>query len=148
MIGYYGAFITGDPDVLTNSIFKTVVYPKLVKPEDNFINGAAEIDGNVVQAELVASLSADIEKEYETAKPKIIGTAISRLIARAAAAEVSRNNAGNESKGLGNLVALTVEGVLVATDRPDTRSWTLLPGYVYVARESVLTPVPIPWKSG
>jgi len=137
VIGIYGAFITGDPDVLTRSVFKTVIYPELVQPENRFIDGAVEIDGNVVQGELLSDLSADIEKEYETLKPKIIGAAISRLIARAVAAEVTRKQAGKKSKLLGEIAALTVEGALVAADRPDTRSWTLLPGYAYVVRERV-----------
>jgi hypothetical protein len=137
VIGIYGAFITGDPDVLTRSVFKTVIYPELVQPENRFIDGAVEIDGNVVQGELLSDLSADIEKEYETLKPKIIGAAISRLIARAVAAEVTRKQAGKKSKLLGEIAALTVEGALVISDRPDTRSWTLLPGYTYVVRERV-----------
>jgi hypothetical protein len=59
------------------------------------------------------------------------------LIARAVAAEVMRNQAGKKSNALGDVVALTVEGALVASDRPDTRSWTLLPGYIYIARQRV-----------
>jgi len=137
VIGMYGAFITGNPDVLTRSVFKTVVYPELVQPKPRFFSGAVEIDGKVVHSELISDLSADIEKEYEVLKPKIIGAAISRLIARAAAAEVARNQAGQKSSGLGDLVALTVEGALVASDRPDTRSWSLLPGHIYVARQRV-----------
>ena len=137
VIGLYGAFITGDPDVLTHSIFKTVVYPELVQPEDRFIGGAVEIDGAVIHSELISDLSADIKQEFDALKPKIIGAAISRLIARAVAAEVTRKQAGHKSKALGDIVALTVEGALVAADRPDTRSWSLLPAYIYVARQRV-----------
>jgi tetratricopeptide (TPR) repeat protein len=137
VIGLYGAFITGDPEVLSRSIFKVVNYPELVQPENRFINGSVEIDGKIVRGELLSDVSADIEKEYETLKPKIIGAAISRLIARAVTAEVAGHNVGKKSEILGKIVALTVEGALVAADKPDTRSWTLLPGYIYVARKRV-----------
>ncbi len=137
VIGLYGAFITGDPKVLSRSVFKTVVFPKLLKPEDVFLTGAAEIDGRVVHSELMSDLSKEIENEYEKLKPKIIGAALSRMIARAAAAEVARHQGRSKSSGLGEVLALTVEGLLVAADKPDTRSWTLLPGYIYVARERV-----------
>ncbi len=137
VIGLYGTFITGDPKVLSRSVFKTVAFPKLVKPEDLFITGAVEIDGRVVHSELMSDLSKEIENEYEKLKPKIIGAALSRMIARAAGAEVVRHQGQQESNVLGEAIALAVEGLLVAADKPDTRSWTLLPGYMYVARERV-----------
>ena len=71
---------------------------------------------------------------------QIIGAAISRLIVRAAAAEAARA-AGKQSKSepglVGFLAAAAVEGAMVAADRPDTRSWTMLPARVYVARVPV-----------
>ncbi len=68
--------------------------------------------------ELLSDLSAGIEKEYEMLKPKSIGVAISRLISRAIAVEVSRKQAGKKFIALGEIVALTVEGARVASDRP------------------------------
>lgn len=137
LIGYYGAFITGDPEVLARSVFKTVIYPELVQPEGYYMDGVVEIDGNAVTGELVSDMSADIRKEYDAVKPKIIGAAISRLISRAVAAEAARHSAGDKSSLLAGLGALAVEGALVAADRPDTRSWTLVPGYVYIVRNRV-----------
>ena len=137
VVGLYGSFITGDIKVLTRSVFKTVIYPKLVKTEDTFLTAAVEIDGKIIPVELMSDLSKEVENEYEKLKPKIIGAAISRMIARAVAAEAARYKARQKSKVLGEIVALTVEGLLVTADKPDTRSWTLLPGYIYVARERV-----------
>lgn len=137
VVGLYGSFITGDIKVLSRSVFKTVVYPELVKTDDTFLTAAVEIDGKIVPVELMSDLSKEIKNEYEKLKPKIIGAAISRMIARAAAAEVARYQGRKKSSGLGELIALTVEGLLVVADKPDTRSWTLLPGYIYVSRERV-----------
>ena len=99
------------------------------------------VDGQQVSVELVARHGDEIAHEFELLKPRIIGAAISRLIARAAAGEGARaagkavggrGSAGGEVVGL--LAALAVEGTMVALDRPDTRSWTMLPDYVFVAR--------------
>jgi hypothetical protein len=38
---------------------------------------------------------------------------------------------------LGDVLALAIEGALVGLDRPDTRSWTMMPGRVLVARVPV-----------
>lgn len=137
VVGLYGSYITGDIKVLSRSVFKTVVYPELVQTEDIFVTAAVEIDGRVVPIELMSDLSAEIENEYEKLKPKIIGAALSRMITRAAAAEAARYKGRQKSSGLGEVIALTVEGLLVVADKPDTRSWTLLPGYIYVSRERV-----------
>jgi hypothetical protein len=62
------------------------------------------------------------------------------MIVRAAAAEGARAAVHQASDGnvlLGFLAALFTEGALVALDKPDTRSWQLLPDAVYVHRQSV-----------
>ena len=62
------------------------------------------------------------------------------MITRAIAAEGARA-AGRQSEGAGALVgflaAAVTEGALTAADKPDTRSWTMLPAQVYIARAAV-----------
>ena len=63
------------------------------------------------------------------------------MIVRAAVAEGARA-AGKQAKDgagaiVGLLAALAAEGAMVAADKPDTRSWTLLPAFVFVARVPV-----------
>jgi len=70
-------------------------------------------------------------------KPKIVGAAISRTIARAAVAEGVRAAGEKESSGVGTLVALLAEGLMLAMDKPDTRSWTMLPGTILISRALV-----------
>jgi hypothetical protein len=53
---------------------------------------------------------------------------------RAAAAEAARAGGNSQSSGLGWLLALLVEGTMVAMDKPDTRSWNFLPARVLVHR--------------
>ena len=44
---------------------------------------------------------------------------------------------GGASQAVGILVALGTEAALVGLDKPDTRSWSFLPGRVLVARVPV-----------
>ncbi|HEB88905.1 MAG TPA: hypothetical protein ENI85_04980 [Deltaproteobacteria bacterium] len=139
-IGIAGHWLTGSAALLERSVFKVVVYPELVESPSLAREGRIEIDGNPIEVELVSHLGADIRREYELIRPRIIGAALSRMIARAAVAEGARA-AGREAGGAGELVgllaALATEGSLVALDRPDTRSWTFLPERIAVARTRV-----------
>ena len=136
-IGLAGAYITGDTTLLEYGMFKVVTYPELVASGSLFERAELAIGGQSVRMDLASDLSAEIVQEYEEIKPKIIGAALTRMIARAAAAEGARA-AGKQSSQAGGLVgflaAAAVEGTMVALDKPDTRSWTTLPGRVYVGR--------------
>ena len=134
---YAGLWVTGDADILTRSIFKFVVYPELVTPESEVTGATVNVNGRDLPVELLTDLGAEISREYETIKPRIIGAALSRMIARAAAAEGARYLAGKKEKTAGPLAALATEAALVGLDKPDTRSWTFLPARVYVCRAPV-----------
>lgn len=139
-IGLAHAYITGDSRVLERSALKMVVYPELVPSGSAFETAELRVDGQPVGLEIASDIQTEVIDEYEQMKPKIIGAAISRLIVRAAVAEGARA-AGNSAKEGGAIIglfaALAAEGALLAADRPDTRSWTLLPGLVLVARVPV-----------
>jgi hypothetical protein len=140
-VGIAGAEISGDPEVLGYAAFKVLVYPALAASESNFSGASVTIDGKPSTLELASDFAAEITEEYEEAKPKIIGAAVSRMIVRAAAAEGAREagkQAGDAGAVVGWIAALATEATLVALDKPDTRSWTLLPGRVYVSRTVVV----------
>jgi len=136
-IGLAGAFVSGDTTLLEYGMFKFVTYPELVSAENLFETATVEVDGHPIPIDLASDLGSEIIAEFEELKPKIIGAALTRMIARAAAAEGARA-AGNQADGAGGLVgflaAAALEGTLVALDKPDTRSWTTLPDRVFVAR--------------
>ncbi len=136
-IGYAGVSVTGNPDILAHSIFKFVVYPELTTPGSEVTGAAVSVNGQDLPAELLTDLGAEITAEYETIKPKIIGAALTRMIARAVAAEGARYLASKEDRTTGRLAALAAEAGLTALDKPDTRSWTFLPGRIYVCRMRV-----------
>jgi hypothetical protein len=139
-IGLAGAFVTGNTKILEYGMFKFVTYPELVASKDLFDRATLRVDGHQVAMDLASDLSVEIIDEYDELRPKIIGAALTRMIARAAAAEGARA-AGRQAEGAGGLVgflaAAALEGTLVALDKPDTRSWTTLPARVYVGRTFV-----------
>lgn len=140
-IGLGAAWITGDSTILQHSALKFVIYPELAPSHALFNTGQLLVDGQEWPLELATNLDAEIVREYDALRPKIIGAAISRLIVRAAVAEGARA-AGKQADGnagaiVGLLAALAAEGALVAADKPDTRSWTLLPAFVFVTRVPV-----------
>ena len=140
-VGIAHAHFTGDPTLLEYGAFKVVVFPDLIAAETVYNEAAITIDGSNVPVEVATDIGAEIQREFEDLKPKIIGAALTRMIARAAAAEGARAAGRQADTGgavIGLVAALAVEGTMVALDKPDTRSWTLLPGQVLVSR----TPVP------
>jgi len=140
-IGVAGTLITGSTAILERSLFKVVVYPELTSSGSLASGASVSIDGRPVAADRLAGLGADIRREYQDIKPRIIASALTRMIARAAVAEGARV-AGKQAGGstgavVGLLAAFAAEGTLVALDKPDTRSWTFLPDHILVARAPV-----------
>jgi len=120
-----------------HTVFKFVAYPELTAPDSEVTGAAVSLSGQDLPAELLTDLGAEITAEYETIKPKIIGAALTRMIARAVAAEGARYLASKKEKTTGHLAALATEAALTGLDKPDTRSWTFLPGHIYVCRTRV-----------
>jgi hypothetical protein len=136
-VGYAGIWVTGNADILARTAFKVVVYPELVAPNNQRTRATVKLSDRNVPVELLTDLGAEIKREYETLKPKIVGAALTRMIARAVAAEGAREVARKKGGASGLLAALATEAALVGLDKPDTRSWTFLPARVYVCRAQV-----------
>ncbi len=133
-VGMVGTILTDDLDVLERSVFKVLVFPALQPVGSQLSSVAVAVDGQDSPLELITDLGAAVTAEYEANKPAIIAAGVTRLLARAAIAEGARA-AGNQADNvLGVVAALATEAALVAADRPDTRSWTLLPGRVLATR--------------
>ena len=133
-IGYASAFITGDTKVLERSAFKVVKFPELRPSRSVLRRASVTIDGSSVPVHLMTDLGAEIKREHEELKPKIIGAALTRMIARAIAAEGARHAGKRANPLVGILAALATEAALVGLDTPDTRSWSFLPERVYMSR--------------
>lgn len=129
-----GAWASGNVNWLAYGASKVVVYPELVNTPSSLGTAEVRVDGQAVDLDALTDLGAAIRAEYEDAKPKIIAAALTRMAARAAVAEGVRQGGKKQSDALGDVLAVLFESTLVALDRPDTRSWTMLPDRVLVAR--------------
>jgi len=129
-----GAFATGNWKWLEYGVAKVLVYPELAESPSTLGQARVLVDGEEQSLDVVADLDAAVRAEYDKAKPYILAAALSRMAARAAVAEGARAAGSVQSDALGAVVAILAESALVTLDRPDTRSWTLLPGRVLAAR--------------
>lgn len=137
-VGFVGTILTDDLRVLERSAFKVLVFPALQPVGSQLSSVAVAVDGQTASLDLITDLGAAVAAEYEANKPAIIAAGVTRLLTRAAIAEGARV-AGNQGDNvIGVLAALATEAALVAADRPDTRSWTLLPGRILATRIPVL----------
>lgn len=133
-LGLAANYVSGDTKVLEYGMFKVVSYPELLPHQNLFSGGSLRLDGRTVRLSPLSEVSSEIASEYEKLKPKIVGAALTRMIVRAASAEAARAAGKQQSGALGFLAAAIVEGTLVAMDKPDTRSWSMLPARVHIAR--------------
>lgn len=134
-VGIAGAFLGDrDLDILRYSASKVLVYPELVGTPSSLGPASVRVNGREVRLELLADLGASVAEEYAAAKPKILAAALARVAARAAVSEGVRAAGRQDSQALGDVLSILVEATMVALDKPDTRSWTMLPGQVLVAR--------------
>jgi hypothetical protein len=133
-VGLAGTYASGDIDWLKYGATKVVVYPDLVSTPSALGPPTVRVDGSPVALEELTDLGAAIRTEYKEAEPKIIAAALTRMAARAGMAEGIRAAGRKEDKLLGDILSLLFETAMVAFDRPDTRSWTMLPDRVLVAR--------------
>lgn len=139
-VGFIAADITDNLDVLERSVFKVLIFPELVPALGTYATAHTRIDGASVEMDTVTDFGAELVREYEQIKPKIIAAAVTRMIARAVIAEGARaagKEVGGGAEAFAVLASLLSESLLVAADKPDTRSWTLLPNKMMVSRTRV-----------
>jgi len=133
-LGLASNYVSGDTKVLEYGMFKVVSYPELVPTRQVYTGGTLRVAGSPMPLDFVTDVEAEVLREYELLKPKIVGAALTRMITRAVAAEGARAAGRQQSGALGFLAAALVEGTMVALDKPDTRSWSTLPASVHLAR--------------
>jgi hypothetical protein len=133
-VGIAGTLASGNVNWLKYGAGKVVVYPELVDTPSVLGPATVTVDDAPVAVEQLTDLGASIREEYEEAKPKIVAAALTRMAARAAMTEGVRAGGRQKSSILGDVLSILFESTLVVLDRPDTRSWTMLPDRVFVVR--------------
>ncbi len=108
-------------------------FPSLAPGRGKWDIPACKLDGQFVQLEEAVDVDHEVRTEWKKIEGKIIVSAITRLIARAALGQGIQTAAGRDNI-IGILASLGTQATLTALDTPDTRSWETLPARVAVAR--------------
>lgn len=119
-------------------ILKWVNYPALRKVRTNRGRLSVSAGGTALPTGKGLDVERAVLSEFEHIKGTLIASALTRLLTRAVAGELSQaavNASAKKGGGIaGLLVGLAVEGALAAADTPDTRSWVTLPSRFSLAR--------------
>lgn len=108
-----------------------VNYPAL-GDERKVSTPALLVDGRSQPLELGLAVDSEARKAWDDARGTLVASAITRLITRLVAGEVTRKAAGGGV--VGALLSLGTQATLTATDTPDTRSWATLPARIGLGR--------------
>jgi hypothetical protein len=108
-------------------------FPSLAPGRGKWEIPSCKLDGQYVQLEEAVDVDREVRSEWKKIEGKIIVSAITRLIARAAVGQGIQAAAGRDNV-IGILASLGAQATLTALDTPDTRSWETLPARVAVAR--------------
>lgn len=118
-------------------------YPEMRRVRAGVTGATVRLDsGDVLPGGQALDVEAAALKVFDRAKGLLYMASFTRAIARALAGGATQAvvNAANSDKGgglPGFLAGLLVEGIMVAQDVPDTRSWSSLPGRLHVFRVRV-----------
>ncbi len=112
--------------VTGNGEWVTVAIPYYENRLPYVRKGVLEVDGVRAESEPVEDINTLAVAALQRRAPLIMARAMARAVLKHEAVE----KAGEEDEGLGFLV--NVAGVV--SERADTRSWSILPGRVYLAR--------------
>lgn len=113
-----------------------VNFPRLGKARGRYSIPELWVGPTPQPIDLALDIEAEVRREWEEREPTIILSAITRMIARAAAGELvnAASSAASDSGIVGLLAGLATSATLTAVDTPDTRSWSTLPSNVAIAR--------------
>ena len=91
-------------------------------------------DSIEVAAPVFASVNDAIIAQYERDRPAMLARLITRTAAKYALVKGAENAAGEGNESLGRILGTIANVSTAVLEQADTRSWTLLPGAVGIAR--------------
>lgn len=110
----------------------SLAVPKYVKRSLPVARIEIRAGGNVASSEVVEDINAIGEKSFNDRLPIIIARGLARMVVKnVAAQEAKKKMEGNPYSSLLNLAADVATN---ASERADTRSWSLIPGNILMAR--------------
>jgi hypothetical protein len=117
-----------------------VNFPTLGPGQGGYATPTFKLDGQPQEMEQALDVEAEVRKAWVKKEPTVILSAITRMVTRVAAGEVTEGAtkaAGGKDSGVaavGLLLGLASSITLTALDTPDTRAWATLPARIALAR--------------
>jgi hypothetical protein len=108
-----------------------VNYPELEKPKRYLDSPRFRVDGSDRRLDGVPVDKLTVEA-WNEGKGAVVASAITRMISRVVAGQAAEKVGGDG--GVGLLLSLATQATMTATDTPDTRSWSTLPGRLALGR--------------
>jgi tetratricopeptide (TPR) repeat protein len=128
---------------MAEDILTFVNFPELVLHANPINSVGVVIDGRTASAGLMADVERFAVAEWERQRPAIAVAAITRALLRIGARELIQGatraaDSGNGvAQTIGFIASLAAQGAMTAADRPDTRTWTFMPAYIWMERRAV-----------
>jgi len=118
-----------NPGQNKNMMMLSLAVPKFVKRSLPVHHVTLSANSSSVTSEVVEDVNGIAEKSFNDRLPAIIARGVARMIAKNVAAKAAKDQVGDNP--FFNLVADIATN---ASERADTRSWSLLPGNIQMAR--------------
>ncbi len=109
-----------------------VNYPTLGQAHGEYGMPESWLDNRPLPMEGLLAIDAEAQRAWRQGEGKVIASAITRMLTRVVAGEVTRRATGGGVLGL--ILGLGAQATLTATDTPDTRSWGTLPARIAFGR--------------
>jgi hypothetical protein len=128
---------------MAEDILTFVNFPEMVLHANPIESVRVTIDGRGGAADLVADVERFAVEEWERQRPAIAFAAVTRALVRIGARELIQGatrvaDSGNGvAQTIGFIASLAAQGAMTAADRPDTRTWTFMPAYIWIERRAV-----------
>jgi hypothetical protein len=122
-----------NPDPLHGTAIMSIAVPKFVQRPVPVARFELAEGSQAASSELVEDVNAIAKKSLDDRLPAITARAVARMVVKNSMAKQVKNQSGD--KGTGALLMSIASDVgAIVTERADTRSWSLLPGNILMAR--------------
>jgi uncharacterized protein len=121
-----------NPDPKHGTAIMSVAVPKFVQRPVPVARFELSEGAQEASSELVENVNAIARKSLDDRLPAITARAVARMVVKNAMARNIKNQGGDS--GAAVLMSIVTDVGAIVTERADTRSWSLLPGNILMAR--------------
>lgn len=126
-----------NPNPQKGTAMLSVAVPKFVKRSVPVESVVLSAGSRSVNSEVVEDVNDIAKKSLNDRLPVITARAVARMLVKNAAAKKAKEKSSSVAGSYGFLADIAVDVGAAASERADTRTWSLLPGNIYMARLSL-----------